>query len=257
MKRGVCLIRGIYIAASGMLAESLRADVTANNVANANTAGFKKDFAIIKDYASRQIRRINDGPVEPEIGTMGAGAWIDTIATHHSGGIMRVTNNTLDVAIEGKGFFTVQTPAGVRYTRNGAFTRGANGELVTQDGNPVLGQNGPIVLDPAGQAGKVTISEDGRIFLDEIENNTFQINSFAEENRLRKEGATLFRPPDGVNPQQATPTLRQGFLELSNVNVISEMVNMIAGFRAYETNSKVVQTHDALMDKAANEVARV
>ena len=257
MKRGVCLIRGIYIAASGMLVESLRADVTANNLANANTAGFKKDFAVIKDYASRQICRIHDGAIEPEIGVMGAGAWIDTIATHHSGGIMRVTNNTLDVAIEGKGFFTVQTPAGVRYTRNGSFSRSAGGELVTQDGFRVLGLNGPIVLDPAGQAGKVTIAEDGRIFLDQIENNTFQISSFDEENRLRKEGANLFRPPDGVNPQQATPALRQGFLELSNVNVISEMVNMIAGFRAYETNSKVVQTHDALLDKAANEVARV
>lgn len=91
--------------------------------------------------------------------------WIDTIATHHSGGITRVTNNTLDVAIDGKGFFAIQTPAGVRYTRNGSFTRSAGGELVTQDGHQVLGLNGPIVLDPAGQAGKVTISEDGRIFL--------------------------------------------------------------------------------------------
>ncbi len=251
------MIRGIYIAASGMLVESLRADVTANNLANANTAGFKKDFAIIKDYASRQIRRVHDGAAEPEIGNMGAGAWIDTIATQQSGGIMRVTNNTLDVAIEGKGFFAVQTPAGVRYTRNGSFTRSAGGELVTQDGFQVLGLNGPIVLDPAGQAGKVTISEDGRLFLDQIENNTFQINTFAEEHRLRKEGASLFRPPEGVTPEATNPTLRQGLLELSNVNVISEMVNMIAGFRAYETNSKVVQTHDALLDKAANEIARL
>ena len=240
-----------------MLVESLRADVTANNLANVNTAGFKKDFAIIKDYASRQIRRVHDGATEPEIGSMGAGAWIDTIATQHSGGVTRVTNNTFDVAIEGKGFFAVQTPAGVRYTRNGSFTRSAGGELVTQDGFQVLGLNGPIVLDPAGQAGKVTIAEDGRLFLDGIENNTFQINTFAEENRLRKEGASLFRPPEGVTPEAANPTLRQGLLELSNVNVISEMVNMIAGFRAYETNSKVVQTHDSLLDKAANEVARV
>ena len=240
-----------------MLVESLRADVTSNNLANANTAGFKKDFAIIKDYASRQIRRVHDGATELEIGNMGAGAWLDTIATHHSGGIMRVTNNTLDVAIEGKGFFAVQTPAGVRYTRNGSFTRSAGGELVTQDGFQVLGLNGPIVLDPAGQAGKVTIAEDGRLFLDQVENNTFQINTFAEEHRLRKEGASLFRPPEGVTPEVANPTLRQGFLELSNVNVISEMVNMIAGFRAYETNSKVVQTHDSLLDKAVNEVARV
>lgn len=251
------LIRGIYIAASGMLVESLRSDVTANNLANANTAGFKKDFAVIKDYDSRQIRRVHDGPKEPEIGPMGSGAWIDTIATRHSGGIMRVTNNTLDVAIEGKGFFAVQTENGVRYTRNGAFTRSANGELVTQEGYRVLGQNGPINLDPAGQAGKITIAEDGRIFLDEVENNTLQFFTFEEEHRLRKEGANLYRPPEGVQAEAAPPTVRQGMLELSNVNVITEMVNMIAGFRAYETNAKVVQTHDALLDKAVNEVTRL
>ena len=132
MKRGVYLIRGIYIAASGMLVESLRADVTANNLANVNTGGFKKDFAVIKDYASRQIKRINDGTTEPEIGTMGSGAWIDAIATDHRAGIMRNTNNSLDFALEGKGYFAVETPAGVRYTRNGAFTRSATGELVNR-----------------------------------------------------------------------------------------------------------------------------
>ncbi len=257
MKRGVCLIRGIYIAASGMLAESLRADVTANNLANVNTAGFKKDFAVMKDYADRQIRRVNDGEKEQEIGSMGAGAWIDAIATRHTSGTMQNTGNSLDFALEGKGFFAVETPAGVRYTRNGAFTRTAGGELVNQDGYRVLGQNGPINLEPAGQAGKVTVSEDGRIFLDLVENNTLQLFGFEDESKLRKEGANLYRPPEGTEPQPATPAVRQGVLELSNVNVISEMLNMIAGFRAYETNSKVVQTHDNLLDKAVNEVARV
>ena len=240
-----------------MLVESMRADVTANNLANANTAGFKKDFAVIKDYDSRQIRRINDGEKEPEIGSMGSGAWVDAISTLHTGGIMKVTNNALDFAIEGKGYFAVQTPAGVRYTRNGSFTRGSGGELVTQDGYQVLGQNGMINLDPGGQPGKVTASEDGRIFLDNVENNSFQLYTFEKESALRKEGATLFRPPEGVQPQAATPAIRQGFLELSNVNVVSEMVNMIAGYRAYETNSKVVQTHDALLDKAVNELPRL
>ena len=257
MKRGVFLIRGIYIAASGMLAESLRADVTANNLANVNTAGFKKDFAILKDYASRPIRRISDGEKTPEVGNLGSGAWIDTISTSHSGGIVRNSGNALDFALEGKGFFAVETPAGVRYTRNGTFTRSATGDLVTEDGYRVVGQNGPINLEPAGQTGKVTASEDGRIFLDEVESNSFQLFGFADETRLRKEGSNLFRPPEGVEPQAATPVVRQGFVELSNVNVISEMVNMIAGFRAYETNAKVVQTHDNLLDKAANEVARV
>ena len=251
------MIRGIYIAASGMLAESQRTDVIANNMANANTAGFKKDFAIIKDYASRDIRRIHDGEKEPEIGAMGAGALLDAVTTHHSMGMMRVTDNALDFAIDGKGFFAVETPAGVRYTRNGSFTRAAGGDLVTQDGYRVLGLNGIINLEPAGQAGKVTASEDGRIFLDGVENNSFQLVAFEPETALIKEGATLYRAPDGVTPQASTATIRQGILELSNVNVITEMVNMINGFRAYETNSKVVQTHDALLDKAVNELPRL
>lgn len=251
------LIRGIYIAASGMLAESLRADVTANNLANVNTGGFKKDFAILKDFASRPIRRINDGTPEPEIGNMGAGAWLDTIATLHSQGLTHETGKSLDLALAGKGFFGLETPAGIRYTRNGAFVRSANGELVSEDGYPVLGMNGRINIDPAGQTGKVTVDEDGRIFLDGVENNQLQLFSFAEENRLRKEGNNLFRPPEGVEATPGTPRVKQGLLELSNVNVVTEMVNMIAGYRAYETNSKAVKTHDSLLDKAVNEVARL
>ena len=156
-----------------MLAEALRADVTANNLANVNTAGFKKDFAVLKDYASRSVKRINDGQDQPEIGSMGAGSWVDTVATRHTAGITHPTGNTLDFALEGKGYFAVETPAGIRYTRNGTFTRSAAGELVTQDGFRVLGQNGPINLDPTGQAGKITVAEDARIFLDNVENNSF------------------------------------------------------------------------------------
>ena len=257
MKRGVYLIRGIYIAASGMLAESLRADVTANNLANVNTAGFKKDFAVMKDYASRPIRRVNDGERETEIGSMGSGTLIDEIATRHTSGSIKATGNSLDFALEGKGFFAVETPAGTRYTRNGTFTLSSTGELVNENGYRVMGQNGPINLDPAGQAGKVASAEDGRIFLDLVENNTFQLVGFADESKLRKEGASMFRPPEGMEAQTVTPKVKQGYLEMSNVNVIAEMVNMISGFRAYETNSKVVQAHDTMLDKAVNEVARV
>lgn len=251
------MIRGIYIGASGMLAESLRADVTANNLANVNTAGFKKDFAILKDYAARPIKRINDGSEEPEIGTVGAGTWVDSIATKYTQGIMHETGNSLDFALEGKGYFAVQTPSGTRYTRNGAFMRNSTGELVNTDGYRVMGQNGPINLDPSGQAGKVTVSQDARIFLDGVETDKFQLYSFANENRLRKDGSSLFNPPDGVDAEPAEPNVKQGMIELSNVNVVSEMVSMIAGYRAYETDSKVVKTHDTLLDKAVNDVARV
>ena len=239
-----------------MLAESLRADVTANNLANVNTSGFKKDFAILRDYASNPVRRVNDGS-EQEVGSIGSGSWLDTIATSHSQGMMRTTDNSFDFALEGKGYFAVQTPAGIRYTRNGTFTRNSTGDLINQDGYQVLGQSGPINLDPAGQAGKVNVSEDGRVFLDDIENSQFQFYSFADESRLSKEGANLFRPPADMNAETANPIIHQGMLELSNVNVITEMVNMIAGQRAYDTNSKMIWTQDELLDKAVNEVAKV
>ena len=251
------MIRGIYISASGMLAESQRADVTANNLANVNTVGFKKDFAVLKDYDSKEVRRINDGVKEPTIGTIGAGSQLDAVVTDHTQGMMRVTGNALDFALEGKGYFAVQTPSGVRYTRNGIFSRNTAGELVNESGYRVLGQNGPINLEPAGQAGIVTVAEDGRIFMDQIENNQFQLFTFDNEKQLIKEGTNLFRAPDEVTAQVATPPVHQGMLEFSNVNVVAEMVNMIVGQRAYETNSKVVQTHDSLLDKAVNEVARL
>lgn len=250
------LIRGIYIAASGMLAESMRADVVANNLANGNTGGFKKEFAVLKDFASRPIRRINDGADSPEIGTMGAGSLVDEVAVRHTQGQLRLTGNSLDFGLDGKGFFGVQTPAGIRYTRNGAFTRSAAGELVSEDGYAVIGQGGRINLDPAGDKGKVTADEDGRLFLDGVENNQFQYFGFADERRLIKEGKNLYRAPDGMEALPASPKLRQGTVELSNVNVVTEMVNMIAGYRAYETNAKTVTAHDTLLGKAVNDIAR-
>ncbi len=253
------MIRGIYIAASGMLAESLRTDVIANNLANVNTGGFKKDFAVTKDYSSRAIRRINDGQQTPEIGNLGAGVMLDEIGTSQSQGVVKLTSNQLDLMIDGKGFFAVDTPTGTRYTRNGSFVRSSAGELVDSEGHRVIGSNGPITLEQ----GRVTVSSDGRIFVHnqadntDIESGQLQISAFADEKRLIKQGHTMYEAPAGVAPEESTASIRQGYLEMSNVNVVSEMVNMIAGYRAYEANSKVVQTHDSLLDKAVNEIARV
>lgn len=247
------MIRGIYTAASGMIAESLRNDTISNNLANANTAGYKKDIAVTKDFASLLIERINDGQDAPVIGSMGVGSVVDEVATIHSAGVSQVTGNDLDFAIEGQGFFAVQTPNGVRYTRDGAFTRDRGGRLVTQDGYAVLGQNGrPVHLN----GGKVNVAPDGQLSMDGLNADKLQLVQFANAKALRKEGNNLYIA-EGQRPQAATGTIRQGLLEGSNVNVVSEMVNLISGYRAYEVNGKMVQAQDATLDKAVNEVGRL
>lgn len=254
------MIRGIYSAASGMLAESLRTDVTSNNLANANTTGYKKDVAVNKDFASLLIKRINDGQ-EENIGRLGVGVQVDEVVTRHDPGVTRVTGNPLDLAIEGKGFFVVETPAGICYTRNGNFTRDSLGQLVTQEGYRVQGQGGAIQLD-----GPATVSSNGTVWVtpddggDQVEAtevDQLQFVEFDNEKQLRKIGDGLYAYTGEEAPAQASGIIQQGMIEGSNVNVVTEMVNMITGYRAYEISAKVVQTHDTLLDKAANEVGRV
>ena len=247
------MIRGLYTGASGMLAESMRTDVISNNLANANTAGFKKDVAVMKDFASMLITRINDGTDAPVIGKLGLGAVVDEVATAHSMGAMRTTGNDFDMAIEGKGFFSVETPQGVRYTRNGTFAKNAKGELITQDGYQVLGENGPITI----QGSKMVVDDTGRVLVDNQPVGKLQIVEFPNEKQLTKEGASLYIAPPGQNGTTGAGGVRQGVLEMSNVNIISEMVNLISNYRAYEVNSKVVQSHDQLLDKAVNEVGKI
>lgn len=247
------MIRGIYTGASGMVAEAMRTDVISNNLANANTAGFKKDVAITKDFASMLITRINDGADAPVIGSLGLGVTVDEVATVHSAGMVRNTGNDFDVAIEGKGFFTVETPQGVRYTRNGTFAKNIQGELITNEGYRVMGQAGPIRI----QGSNMAISDEGRITVDNQQVGTLQIVEFDNEKQLTKEGASLYAAPAGQNGKKAAGGIRQGALELSNINVVGEMVNLISNYRAYEINGKVVQSNDHLLDKAVNEVGRL
>ncbi|WP_378951013.1 flagellar basal-body rod protein FlgF [Pelosinus sp. sgz500959] len=247
------MIRGLYTGASGMLAESMRTDVISNNLANANTAGFKKDVAVMKDFASMLITRINDGAEAPVIGSLGVGAEVDEVATIHSMGPVRTTGNDFDLAIEGKGFFAVETPRGIRYTRNGTFAKNARNQLVTQDGDRVLGENGPITIT----GGKMAVDNEGRISVDNQLVGKLQILEFDNEKQLTKEGASLYSATPTQQGKASASGVRQGFLEMSNVNVISEMVNLISNYRAYEVNGKVVQSNDQLLDKAVNEVGKL
>lgn len=248
------MIRGLYTGASGMVAEAMRTDVISNNLANANTAGYKKDVAVSKDFASILISRVNDGANVPVIGSLGLGTVIDEVATIHSAGAMRITGNDFDLAVEGRGYFTVQTPQGPRYTRNGTFGQNAQGELITSDGYPVLGQNGTIRIQ---QGAKMVVGNDGSIAVDGQPAGRLQMAEFVDEKQLIKEGGSLYNVSPGQTPQTATGGVRQGFLEMSNVNVVGEMVNLISNYRAYEINGKVVQSHDQLIGKAVNEVGKL
>lgn len=247
------MIRGLYTGASGMLAEAQRTDVISNNLANVNTAGFKKDITVTKDFASLLISRVNDGAEAPVIGSLGVGVMVDEVATDYSTGTVKITGNDFDLAIEGKGFFAVQTPQGKRYTRNGTFAKSSKGELVTSDGYQVLGTNGPLIVSD----GKMTVGSDGRVMVDNNEVGTLQIVDFANEKQLVKEGASFFVAANGQQEQTAAGGIKQGALEMANVNVVGEMVNLISNYRAYEINGKVIQSHDSLLGKAANDIGKL
>jgi flagellar basal-body rod protein FlgF len=257
------MIRGIYTAASGMIAESERNDVIANNLANASTVGYKKDITVTKDFQSILIQRINDGSDRPAIGKMGTGAVVDEIATDQTAGSMRSTGNPLDLGLEGNGFFTVQTPNGIRYTRDGEFSLNAQGQLVTREGYAVLGNGGPITL---ADAKTITVTGDGRVLMNPVgsasgsedaEVDTLRIANFTDLKQLSKEGANLFRAGADAQEAGASATVQQGMLEQANVNPVMEMVNMISSYRAYEISAKLVQAHDELLNKAVNNVASV
>ena len=243
------LIRGIYTGATGMLSQSRRLDVVANNLANVNTAGFKKDTLRNESFPEVLMYRLAQGPVTP-IGTLGPGTDTPTIHTDFTRGIIVETSNPFDLALEGPGFFSVETPNGERYTRNGHFLRDAAGYLVNQEGYYLLGQNGRIQV---AASAVVEVSQDGRVVADGQVVDALRIVGFLPGLGV-KEGHSLWLA-DQVAELPA-PTVRQGAIERSNVNIVQEMVDMIGILRAYEANQKVITTQDELLGKAVNEVGR-
>ncbi|SCG81876.1 Flagellar basal-body rod protein flgG Distal rod protein [Proteiniborus sp. DW1] len=189
------------------------------------------------------------------IGTTSTGVRFDKIAVDYTSGIIIETGNKLDFALEGDGFFKVQTPSGTAYTRDGSFTLDANGQLVTKEGYAVLGQNGPIVL---GQR-TFEVNDNGDIIVGGQVVNSLDIADIDNKEYLRKQGNNLYTILENIEPEETpfTGVLLSGYLETSNVNTIKEMVNMITAQRSYESNQKVIQAQDQLLDKVVNELGRV
>jgi flagellar basal-body rod protein FlgG len=254
------MIRGWYIGASGMNAQQNRLDAISNNLANVDTAGYKRDVAVSKAFSELLMRRMNDdgvyrtpdgiGDVAPIIGKIGLGVETNELYTVFEQGSYKNTDRKLDIALSSEGFFAIQTPQGERYTRNGSFKLGKEGILETKDGYPVLGENGIIRLEDD----RVIIDEDGWIkpALDGEPIDRLRLVRFDNERYLNKSGNSFWvdTPVSGeayVAEGFERPKFLQGFLETSNVNVVNEMVRMIEVNRAYEANQKTVQAEDSMM----------
>jgi flagellar basal-body rod protein FlgF len=222
--------RGLYIAASGMVSEMARQDLISNDLANASTAGYKSDTAVQGSFGDLLLRNTQTGAT---IGPLGRGSRIERQVTDLSAAPIKETGEALDFAVEGNGFFAVQTAQGVRYTRNGQFTAAANGRLTDQLGNAVLGQNGR----------SVTIGADGKV--PEASVGIFAVNN------TRKAGDNMFQ---GAAAGRGAGQVRSGALEGSGSDPVRAMTDMIASLRAFESGQKVITTIDSTLQKASNQV---
>lgn len=249
------MLRGVYTAASAMLAQETAQSVLANNLANAQTPGYKGDVAAFESFRLAALTRINDGSSSGQtIGELGTGAAPDEIATNLSDGVLQNTGNPLDVAALGNQFFVVRGPVGDRLTRAGAFLVTPDGTLTDTAGHPVIGKSGgPIRVDTKARA---AIDSDGNVVVNGQTVDSLRIVALAPGTKPEKEGGRLIKvDPAALRPVDR-PRLATGCLEGSNISVVEEMVGMIAAMRAYEAAAKAVQSQDEALGKALNEVAR-
>lgn len=277
-----------------MVVQQHRLDAISNNLANADTTAYKTDEAIAKAFPELMLRRLNTDIIQlpfsasnpvlgsldkaPVVGRLGTGVELNEIFTEYTQGAMKETKNPFDLALEGKGFYVVETPYGERLTRNGSFMLGPEGLIVTKEGFPLMGENGPLQV----KANNIVIDEDGKVFqnnkfagdpnrLVSMEENQWddtvmidrlKIVSVDQPRYLQKQGGSLYLDNDNsgkavVMTEGDRPKTVQGFLEASNVNPVTEMVKMIEVNRAYEANQKVIQAEDQAAEKLLTQVFRI
>ncbi|MCS7234119.1 MAG: flagellar hook-basal body protein [Synergistetes bacterium] len=264
------MIRGIYTGCSGMLVQLTRTDVVANNLANANTVGFKREETIFRAHPQHSIVRVNDLtpsslkdfllPIKgaPFVGRLGTASVVDETYIESSLGPLIPTGNPLDLALRDEGtFFVLQDSKGNRYyTRAGSFTINSQGNVVSQSGHILLSEGGPINV-PEGS--RITFAEDGRFFINGEEGGTLLIVRFQKPTYLKRIGSNLYaETKDSGSPiPQENINLEVGALEGSNVSPVKEMVHLIEAHRAYEMNQRMVLTQDETLERAITNLTRV
>ncbi len=259
------MVKGLYAAYTGMINQQNRMDVLTNNLANVNTNGYKKEGATsqsFKDALAYKIKDYSEGVrLARYIGVNNPGVKIGEGYTDFSQGPLKSTGNTYDMALTDTGFFAIEYTnksgeTSVKYTRDGNFTVNSNGELVTQDGDFVLNINGDHVeLNP--ETANTQINIYGQIIQEGVVVDQIQVTDFEDYDYLEHFGENYYQPIEGAVEIEPAAEIYAGFLETSNISVVSEMVNMISVNRAYESNQKVITTIDGTLDIAANQLGRI
>jgi flagellar basal-body rod protein FlgG len=240
-------------------------NTVANNLANVNTTGYKKDDVVFREFPNHLQLRLKDNvfltsngsiDMRPVVGELGTGVTVDAIVVNHSQGPLQNTGNRFDLALYGQGFFQINTNAGPRYTRDGSFVRNKDGFLTNHNGHKLIGiDNEPIQVGDS----PFIVNELGEVFKYDGENPSQKLGQiklvrFPEKHGLRKIGDNLhYATKDAGQPEQVNGDnviIRQGFLEKSNVNAVSSMTRMIEVNRAYEANSKIIHAHDSALGQA-------
>lgn len=288
------MANGIWTSVSGAEAQSRNVDIIANNLANADTLGFKKDAPTFKEYLASAEREHDSAPLQPGPirnqdlypldGRDQSFVVIDGTYSNFKQGGLRVTQSPLDIALDGPGFIEVATPHGSMYTKKGSLKLGADGTLETTEGYPVLsaqpgglaaapfaggggaqpGGQGPAV-DPArfinlrDRGSNITINNSGDIYAGDQLIGRLSVVEFLNPGRLRKSGESLFRNADPRNIVTDPPRtlVRQGVLETSNVNPIEEMTNLIKANRLFEQDLKAMKTYGEIMGREANDIGKL
>ncbi len=268
-------VKGVYTALSGSIAQSQKLDTIANNIANVNTPAFKKDQMVFQEYLTSfekdpplmQVPKV-PGSIDSFYHMNGADqSFVDAKGsfTDFTQGGLKHTGNAFDVAIDGVGFFEVATPQGVKLTRAGSFNLDGNGQLVTKQGYPVL-RNADAGVDPAERvirltpgAGNLTITDTGDLVQGEQNIGRLALVTVTDRDSLQKTGDSLYSFKQNSTPEVQTvaiPSLKQGYLEMSNVNIVQEMTNMIQTHRVFESTQKAISAYDQMTDKLVNIVGK-
>jgi flagellar basal-body rod protein FlgF len=275
-------LKNIWVPLSGQIAQQRKVETIANNIANANTAGFKKDRLTFKEHLTALDKGLGDVDVPREDwspndfyktqGSQNAHVKVDGSYTVHEQGQLNPTNNPLDFALHGKGFFEVLTPHGVRFTRKGNFAVSKEGELITDSGFKLLSSIGSkgdensnsksndvtarLLKLPPGST--ISVSKEGEIFSKNGVIGKISVVEFDDLNALKKQGSSLYinNHDKNLKRENIQTSVNQGFVEGSNVNAVQEMSELIRAHRHFENIQKAISTYDSISGKAVNEIAK-
>jgi len=250
-----------------MLLQRRKMETITNNITNAETTGYKKEYNVAHSFDEVMTRRINDVKrtpgshghppgrtvLNPMVGPLNLGTQVDQLYINFDQGTLEGTERSTDLALIGDAFFVVQTEAGERYTKAGHFYVNNEGYLIDGEGQFLLGTNGPIYVGGLN----FHVDTSGNVYTEDGLSDTIRVVSFEDNEQLRRQGSNMYYSLEDPLPAAHPYTIAQGFLEMSNVDIGREMVDMLAMYRTYETNQRMITMIDETVGKAVNEIGRL